>query len=290
MSDEGWRTDTAERPAVRVPTTPPTNPPTPAGDAARVLPPALPVSPADADRPARSTERQPAPAWIAWLVVAAVLVVTAFVGAVLVVRDPGDTTATDPGPAKAAPTDAPAAEPSAEATEEQPTEEPAQPVGDPVDVTASATVAVPRAAPSNNDVTGELVTFVGENLLDGNATTCWRMAGDASGSTITFTFAAPVTLTEVGLVNGYAKTSVDDAGRAFDWYHGNRRVLSVEWVVAGQTFAQDLGDTTELQALAIDPVETSTVELRLTAVSPPGTGSTGRDYTAISDVRLTGSQ
>jgi len=284
MSDDHWRTDTAERPAVRAPATPPSP--------LSVLPPDRP--PVDVARPVRRAERPPAPAWIAWLVVGAVLVATAFVGAYLVVRNPGTSTATDTRPADAAeqePSDQPSAEPPEnEPAEEGPVEEPPEPVGDPVDVTSTTTATVPGEAPSNNDVTGELVTFVGDNLLDADATTCWRIAGDATGSTITFTFPAPVTLTEVGLVNGYAKTSVDDAGQAFDWYHGNRRVLSAEWVVAGQTFAQDFGDTTELQALAIEPVETTTVELRLTGVSPPGAGPTGRDYTAISDVRLTGSQ
>jgi len=244
-------------------------------------------------RPVLRAERPPAPAWIAWLVVGAVLVATAVAGAYLVVRNPGTSTATDTRPADTADTarqETSEREPVEEPAEDESVEESPDPVGDPVDVTSTTPATVPGEAPPNNDVTGELVTFVGDNLLDADATTSWRIAGDATGSTITLTFPAPVTLTEVGLVNGYAKTSVDDAGQAFDWYHGNRRLLSAEWVVAGQTFEQDFGDTTELQALAIEPVETTTVELRLTGVSPPGVGPTGRDYTAISDVRLTGSQ
>ena len=332
MSDEGWRTDTAERPAVRVPPTPPaeTHPAdTPPADtppaetspaethpgpaapapAARPTPAPRPAPapvegtttppPGAPDRPVRRPAREPAPAWLAWLVVAAVLVATAFVGAYLVVRDPGDT-ATDPGPARADASagddradESPADEPSPDATtpeepaEEQPSEAPA---GDSVDVTASATVTVPRAAPSNNDVTGELVSFAGANMLDGDVTTCWRMAGDGSGSTLTFTFDSPVTLTRVGLVNGYTKVSVDDTGQAWDWYHGNRRVVSAEWVVGDQTFPQSFTDTAELQGLDIAPTETTTVELRLTEVTTPGPPPIGRDYTAISDVRFSGSR
>jgi hypothetical protein len=39
----------------------------------------------------------------------------------------------------------------------------------------------------------------------------------------------------------------------------------------------------------IDPVTTSSVQLRLVTVSPPGQGPSRRDYTAISDVALVGS-
>jgi hypothetical protein len=148
---------------------------------------------------------------------------------------------------------------------------------------------VPSAAPANNDVTRELVTFLGANMMDANPVTCWRMAGDGTGSTLTFTFSAPVWLEMVGLVNGYAKTSVDSDGQAYDWYHGNRRILRAEWVVEGQVFVQDFADSTELQTLELEPVQTSTIELRLVEVSPPGASPTGRDYTAISDVVFGGS-
>jgi hypothetical protein len=35
-------------------------------------------------------------------------------------------------------------------------------------------------------------------------------------------------------------------------------------------------------------VETSTVSITITAVTPPGSGSLGRDYTAISEVAVIG--
>ena len=41
--------------------------------------------------------------------------------------------------------------------------------------------------------------------------------------------------------------------------------------------------------MEIDPVTTSTVELRLVTVTPPGEGPSRRDYTAISDLTLVGS-
>ena len=75
-------------------------------------------------------------------------------------------------------------------------------------------------------------------------------------------------------------------GGSVDWYHGNRRIDSVEWVFDdGSTVSQDLGDTTDVQSVDVD-VTTTTITLRLVAVSEPGTGPASRDYTAISDLSL----
>lgn len=291
MTDERWRTDTAERPAVVAPPAAPTPPPSSGGPAA---PSGIPAVPPARTGPVRRAARPPAPPWIAWVVVAAVLVTAAFVGAWLVVQDPGATTATDPAPAERADPPAEEAPEDPPAEDEDGAEEPPpedaedEPAEEPVEITGSATAEVPGAAPSNNDVTGELVTFVADNLLDGDSTTCWRIAGDATDSVLTFTFPGEVTITGVGMFNGYAKTSVDDSGQEFDWYHGNRRVLSAEWVIGGQTFPQTFADTTEFQPLDIEPTETTTVELRLVEVSPPGAGPTRRDYTAISGVAFGG--
>jgi hypothetical protein len=91
-------------------------------------------------------------------------------------------------------------------------------------------------------------------------------------------------LSEVGLVNGYAKSSGD-----LDRYRGNRRVRGVEWAFNdGTVVGQSFDDSRELQSLPIEPVTTTTVTLRLLDVSKPGCGRSARDYTAISDVSLVG--
>ena len=126
-------------------------------------------------------------------------------------------------------------------------------------------------------------------MLDGVPTTCWRMPGDGSGSTISVTLAEPTTLSEVGIINGYAKTSDDAGGRVFNWYRGNRRVLAVEWSFDdGTVVSQSLEEVRRLQTVDVDDVTTSTVTLRLVTVSAPGTGRSARDYTAISDLSLVG--
>ena len=151
-----------------------------------------------------------------------------------------------------------------------------------------ATVTVPATAPPNQDVNGNPTTYDGDNMLDGVPETCWRMPGDGSGEEITVTLPRQTHLRRVGLINGYAKTAEDAQGRELDWYHGNRRVLSVEWVFDdGTTVAQDLTDTEAVQSVDVD-VTTTTVVLRLVSVSDPGTGRASRDYTAISDLSFVG--
>jgi len=93
----------------------------------------------------------------------------------------------------------------------------------------------------------------------------------------------------VGLVNGYSKIAYA-GGRAFDWYLGNRRVLAVDWIFGdGSTVPQQFGADRAVQQIAIHPVTTSVVRLRITGVSPPGKGRAARDDTAISEVLLLGS-
>ncbi|WP_442940351.1 hypothetical protein [Nocardioides sp. B-3] len=92
----------------------------------------------------------------------------------------------------------------------------------------------------------------------------------------------------VGLINGYAK-QVPSGASLVDWYPNNRRITAVEWTFDdGTVVRQDLAEKTKLQRLTIDPVTTSTVQLRLLSVTAPGAGLLGRDYTAISDVLIAG--
>jgi hypothetical protein len=216
-----------------------------------------------------------------------VLVLVAALGVVLLVtggdaEEPSarDTTSRSPDPTPTS--EAPTPEPTPTAEPEPPT--PAEPE----DVATRASARVPATAAPNTDVEGNLVRFEARNMLDGVATTCWRMPGDGTGSTITITLDAPTTLTQVGLVNGYAKSS-PDGRRTLDWYRGNRRVLVAEWTFDdGTTVEQSLGESRDLQMVDVDAVTSSTVTLRLVDVSSPGTGRARRDYTAISDLSLVG--
>jgi hypothetical protein len=161
--------------------------------------------------------------------------------------------------------------------------------GDPVEVAGQATAQAPRSAPPNVDAFGNRTTYVAGNMLDGSPSTCWRMAGDGTGASLTFRLAASTTLTRVGMINGYAKNALV-GGRKLDWYAGNRRVLSARWVFDdGTTLDQPLRNTRRMQTIDLPtPVTTSTVTLTLVSVGPPGTGRSARDYTAVSEVSLMG--
>ena len=157
------------------------------------------------------------------------------------------------------------------------------------EVAGQSVASAPRHAPAAVDFSGQPVTYVPANMVDGRADTCWRVVGDATGMVLTFQLAQPTTLTRVGIVNGYDKIAFS-GGRPYDWYAGNRRVLAVDWVFDdGTTVSQPLAFSRTVQPLRIDPVRTQTVRLRITSVSPPGRGRAARDDTAVSEVSLRGS-
>lgn len=192
--------------------------------------------------------------WVTWVAVGAVLLLLLVLGGWLATRSGGD------GGSTATPANEPTRKPSSRPDEPG--------------------VVVPATAPPNQDVDGNPVRYDGENMLDGDPTTAWRMPGDGTGSEITVTLPGETRLRSVGIINGYAKT--EDV----DWYHGNRRVLQVEWVFDdGSSVVQNLDDTTELQSVDVDATTTHVV-VRLREVSPPGKGKTARDYTAISELSL----
>jgi hypothetical protein len=140
---------------------------------------------------------------------------------------------------------------------------------------------VTSSAPDSQDESGTVTTFGAVNLLDGNPATAWRTEGDASGQLITVTFPAPIKVTAVGLLPGYAK--VDPVSGA-DRFTENRRVLAVRWTAAdGSNLDQTFAETPEMQWLS-GSVVTSTLTVQILQTSAPG----DRDYTAISDLEVRG--
>ncbi len=285
-----WRTDTAERPAVRPAAAPlpawqtPSKPryplyaddPVPADTGAHGTPAWETAAPADDDR------RRP---WLPWVLVAAALVLVAGLGILLMVGgdDPG--AASDPGPDVApagasSPANASPSPPSVPSSSPPP----ASPgPDDPRDVARATEVTAPRTARPSRDVDGNVVRYVATNMVDGQSDTAWRVPGDGGGTTLTLDLAGPTRLTEVGLVNGYAKREP-----GYDGYAANRRIVAVDWTFAdGTTVRQTLGERRSLQRADVDVV-TDTVELRIVAVTRPGRGPSGRDYTAISELSLVG--
>ncbi|PZF80882.1 hypothetical protein C1I92_23910 [Jiangella anatolica] len=151
------------------------------------------------------------------------------------------------------------------------------------EVAAEAEVEVPGTAPDGVDGAGNEVSYAAANLVDGDPSTAWRVEGDAEGEEIVLTLPSARTITEVGIVNGYAKVDDESGDRR---YGQNRRVLEVTWIFDDGTEASyRLEETAEPQTFTLDaPVETTTVRVRLDEVSDPG----GRDFTAIGELSLVG--
>ena len=231
-----------------------------------------------------------------WVAVVAAMLVVLLLGGYLLFRGGGggDDGATSTPPivpkTSGSPSPSESSEPSSESTDSSPsaTSPSVQVTGPPTNVAGFAQASAPNHAPSGVDFAGRPVTYVAPNMVDGRNDTCWRTPGDASGMELTFRLDQPTRLSRVGLVNGYSKIAYS-GGRAFDWYKGNRRVLSVEWVFDdGSSVTQSFGAERGMQQTAIKPVTTSTVRLKITSVSPPGKGRAARNDTAISEVLLLG--
>ncbi|WP_157559204.1 zinc ribbon domain-containing protein [Nocardioides sp. Soil774] len=225
----------------------------------------------------------PGRAWIAWVVGA-----VALVGLVLVLlrvfATDDDALATGPdetSSSEAAPTGAAddGADDGATAAPEAP-----RGVGKRLELAEGASFEVPGTAPPTTDLDGNLVAYEASQMGDGNPATTWRIAGDATGQQVVVTLAEPGVVNRVGLVNGYAKQVA-----GVDWYPNNRRILAVTWRFDdGTEVEQTFAEREAMQLLKVPPVETSSVTITVTAVTPPGGGSLGRDYTAISEVSLIG--
>lgn len=224
----------------------------------------------------------PSRAWIYWVLGAVLLVGVVFV--LLRVFETDDVeTASEPTTSETA---TPDPVEGAETPEESPVETPQAPqgVGKRINLAADASFAVPATAPPTTDFDGNLVAYEASQMGDGAPSTAWRMAGDATGQAVTVTLSQPGVIYRVGLVNGYAKQVA-----GVDWYPNNRRILAVTWGFEdGSTVTQTFAERPAMQQLKVPPVQSSTVTITITSVTPPGSGNLGRDYTAISEVAING--
>ncbi|HWM01921.1 MAG TPA: hypothetical protein VNP92_06240, partial [Actinophytocola sp.] len=194
--------------ADKAPTTAATRPPTPA----TYRPP-----------PDPAPTRRAGISWLAVALTGVILLLVAVIGGMLMFAGGDDEQAGDPASGDETAQNESSPPPSEQPS--PPTDSPAPSGNGPQDVARFATPTAAKTAKPNLDTKGNVVRYVATNMVDGVAETCWRMPGDGTGQEITFALAGPTELTEVGLINGYAKR----AGK-LDWYSGNRRVLSVEWV------------------------------------------------------------
>ncbi len=289
------QSDSVQRHEVHVPSSPPpayTPPPAARyplfSDELQVVPPNAqpttppPPGPPPTHRPAPTRTRRDGPSFLAVAMIMVILMLVAVIGGLLLFSGGDEDQADDPTSGDdTAQSESPPASSDPGSTK-GPTKAP--PTDGVQDVASYATATAPSSAKPNLDTSGNMVRYDARNMVDGVPATCWRTPGDGTGLELTFTFPQPVELSEVGLINGYAKSS-----GALDWYVGNRKVLAATWVFDdGTEVPQSFTETRQLQSIAVGPITTTTVVLRLDSVSAPGRGPSARNNTAISDVRLLG--
>lgn len=233
--------------------------------------------------------RRPAPGWLPWLVALVLLALVAGVGGYLLVSSGDDDKGGErAGDQQSVGTSGPSGDGATE-PDQPDSSGTGAPVPDPdpadvVDLTAGVTAEVPAVAPPSRDRANRPVRFVPANMWDGKARTSWRMPGDGTGQTLTFDLGQEVVITEVGMINGYAKVDGPD-----NWYRGNRRIRAVQWEFDdGTRITQELADGQQIQMADIGPVATRTIRMHLLTVTLPGRGANGRDFTAISEIRFLG--
>jgi hypothetical protein len=117
-------------------------------------------------------------------------------------------------------------------------------------------------APQSIDGAGQPVDYMPEQMSDGRMDTAWRCNGDGVGQVVTFSFPAGTTITEVGLVNGYAKV---DPATGVKRYREFRRITKVTWTFAnGTSFQQSLKDGVKtVQKLSVPPLPSDRVTLTI---------------------------
>ena len=144
-----------------------------------------------------------------------------------------------------------------------------------------AGAAASNTAGDSQNSCGETTVYSPSYLLDGDYTTGWRTKGDGTGETISFAFAGPTRLGQVGLVPGYAK--IDPCNGA-DRFRQLRREVAVRWSFDnGVTVDQQFTEEPAMQMIGVDVVTTTaTIEILDVTENPE------IDHTPISEVSFLG--
>jgi hypothetical protein len=138
-----------------------------------------------------------------------------------------------------------------------------------------------RAAASTTQQPDSGITYTAANTLDGRPETAWNSDGQGAGATLVYTFAQPVDLRSITVLNGYQKVRAGTSGRV-DLFPLNARVRTFTVVTDAGSATWTLRDDRAPQTLTHAFGPTRTVRLRVEAVYP------SRKYKdlAVSEVRF----
>jgi hypothetical protein len=137
-----------------------------------------------------------------------------------------------------------------------------------------------RASASSTQHPDSGVGYGAANALDGNPETAWNSDGQGAGASLTFTFARPVDLRSITVLNGYQKVRTGSSGSRVDLFLLNERVKTVRVVTDGGSAVWTLRDDRSPQTLGRAFGRTRSVRLQVLSVYP---SQRYRDL-AVSDV------
>jgi serine/threonine protein kinase len=150
-----------------------------------------------------------------------------------------------------------------------------QRIKDGVQVTATHT------APSSTDGSGNVVSYLPKNVIDGNVESAWRAPGNGRGERITLLFPGPVSIVRVGLIPGYAKFDPTTGVNRFEQDH---IITEVRYLIPGLPPTE--------QHFKPQPypqyVRLSATASRITIEIVGTTRAAEKNYTAISEIYVLG--
>ncbi len=132
------------------------------------------------------------------------------------------------------------------------------------------------------DAAGNPTSYEPAKAFDSDISTAWRCDGSGKGQRFTVQLPSEVTVAEVGLVPGYAKT---DPASGVDRYAENNRITKVRWRFDdGTTVVQRMGGdpgNRSMRTIRVPETATRSVVIEILA-SQPGP----RNTVAISEIRV----
>lgn len=168
----------------------------------------------------------------------------------------------------------------------QPNAAPTAPRAAPLEQQLPAAVTASGEAPASKDDRGAVTSFVAANASDGRLDTAWRVAGDGVGQWLRLSFAAPIAVSEIRLVPGYAKV---DPSSGVNRFTQNRRVVRARFEFSDGTGVEwRFEQRPQLQPVPVPNVVTTFVHITILETTEVDTAD-ARDFTPISEVVVVGS-
>lgn len=131
------------------------------------------------------------------------------------------------------------------------------------------------ATASSTQVREGETTYTAANTLDGDPSTAWnslgRRDGPGPGISLTYTFAEPIDLSDITVLNGYQKVLRRSGRLPVDLYPRNGRVRRFRVVTDAGRRTWDLRDGRAAQTFSGAPGRTRSVRLEIVAVYPSPT-------------------